>query len=112
MIDRFACVHIRTDDSKLHGAALKRLLVHDIQLHRQSMIAEFSPEHVTREDQRADAAVTPVAGVLTVVAHCTADLMRLVIASESRAGRHADGGIVFDAVLHHYIQYTGSKNTS
>ena len=94
---------------KLHGVTAEGLIVKDIQLIGQNMIAELGTYQITGLQERAPAHIPGVVLEVDIVTKGTSRLLRLVVAPEGGTGRYADKSVKPDSVLHHYIGNAGRE---
>ena len=104
VVDRVAGVQVGADDKEVHGRSAEGLFIEGVQLFRHLVVAEILAVEVAGAQQIAEAGVALVVAIFGVVADDAADLVRLEVAAEHRARRHADGAIGGEAVLHQDIQ--------
>ena len=104
MVDRVAGVQVGADDKEVHGRSAEGLFIEGIQLFRHLVVAEILAVEVAGAQQIAEAGVALVVAIFGVVADDAADLVRLEVAAEHCARRHADGAVGGEAVLHQDIQ--------
>ena len=112
VVDGVTGAHIGADHEEIHRILCKGLCVEGVQLFRHGVVAELLAVQVAGMQQVAEAGIALILTVFGVVADGAADLVRLIIAAEHRTGRHTNGTVQHDAVLHQHIQNTRSEHAA
>ena len=104
LVDGLPRLHICADGIELHRILLKGLVVEDVVLRGDDVIAELSIVEVARLPPRQPTAIALVACEPLIISEGASWLSRLVVTPEGRPCRDADETVRLNACLHHHIK--------
>jgi len=104
--------NIRGNWVKFHRVLIKSFCIEYIKLFGNCMVNELCTVHISRQKQRADAAILPLTAKTRAVANNSSRLTWLIIAAKACSCGNSDSSCEFYFVFHEHVYHTCGEQTA